>query len=605
MSSPFLLGPHGQPAGHGPSGRGSGARADEDLLLVILTGVAALLLGAGLLVWSAGQIAGRLAVGGWPRVDPTSALGILARLPGHASDPAAAWPAPARGSLPGPVPIYTALTVELLLAGFAVAAVWQRVLLWRSGTRQRARDRSFRWARRDQLRPLLVDGPERGRLLLGRLTRRRLVAAEPRASTLVVAPTQAGKTTRLVVPNVLGWRGPLVVTSVKADVLTATHGQREDRGHVQVFDPTGATGYDTARWSPLLTCATYDAAERTASWLVQAAGDPDNPHARYWEQLGARLLGPMLFAAAGTARSMSEVARWVDRRAEEEVSEILEALADRDALDAWSATTAREERAKDSVYGTAEVLLRAFTSPSVRDATTLDGDSDRIDVDRLLDGDNTLYLVAPEHEQHRLRPLFEALVQAVVRAAQDRYARTGQPLDPPLLLMLDEAANIAPLRNLDTLAATGAGQGILLCTVWQDLAQLDALYSRRAATVINGHRAKVLLAGQADLGTLDQLSRHIGDDELVRPAPTWSTDGRRSLTEHATDVRLAPVEYLRQLPTGQAIVLYGNLPPIRLRLLPYNYNPSHLIYGPDGSVVRGAPRKYRKAARNRADSLVG
>lgn len=178
-------------------------------------------------------------------------------------------------------------------------------------------------------------------------------------------------------------------------------------------------------------------------------------------------------------------------------------------------------------------------------------------------------------------------MQSVIRAAQDRYARTGRPLDPPLLLMLDEAANIAPLRNLDTIAATGAGQGIQLCTVWQDLAQLDALYTRRAATVINGHRARIHLAGQADLGTLDQLSRHIGDDELVRPAPTWSSDGRRSLTEHATDVRLAPIDYLRQMPTGDAIVLYGNLPPIRLRTLPYGDDP---MLGPPTARARpGGP----------------
>ena len=568
MSTPSLLGPHGEPPGHRPPRRGGGpARADDDQWLVLAAGTAALIAVAGLLIWTSGQVAARLAVGAWPRVTPTAALGIAVRLPANLADPAAAWPGPAREAMPGPVPIYSVLVLELLLAGAATGALWQRVIAWRAGARQRARDRSFRWARRDQLRPLLVDGPERGRLLLGCLGKRH-VAAEPRASVLVVAPTQAGKTTRVVVPNVLAWRGPLVVTSVKADILAATINRRTDRGHVQLFDPTAATGYPAARWSPLLACGTYDAAERTASWLVQAAGDPDNPHARYWEQLGARLLGPMLFAAAGTNLSMSDVARWVDRRAEDEVTEILDALADSDALDAWSATTAREERAKDSVYGTAEVLLRAFTSPSVREATTVESDSDRIDVDRLLDGDNTLYLVAPEHEQHRLRPLFEALVQAVVRAAQDRYARTGEPLDPSLLLMLDEAANIAPLRNLDTLAATGAGQGIQLCTVWQDLAQLDAIYNRRAATVLNGHRAKMLLAGQADLGTLDQLSRHIGDDELVRPAPTWGSDGRRSLTEHVADVRLAPVEYLRQLPRGHAIVLYGNLPPIRLHLLP-------------------------------------
>jgi type IV secretion system protein VirD4 len=168
-------------------------------------------------------------------------------------------------------------------------------------------------------------------------------------------------------------------------------------------------------------------------------------------------------------------------------------------------------------------------------------------------------------------------VQSVVRAAQDRYARTGHPLDPPLLLMLDEAANIAPLRNLDTLAATGAGQGIQLCTVWQDLAQIDAIYNRRAPTVINGHRGRVHLTGQADLGTLDQLSRHIGDDEYVRPAPTWSSDGRRSVSEHAADVRLAPIDYLRQMPVGEAVVLYGNLAPIRLRLLPYHDDPTTAV----------------------------
>lgn len=79
---------------------------------------------------------------------------------------------------------------------------------------------------------------------------------------------------------------------------------------------------------------------------------------------------------------------------------------------------------------------------------------------------------------------------------------------------------------------------------------------------------------------------HIGDDELVRPAPTWSSDGRRSLTEHATDVRLAPVDYLRQLPLGDAIVIYGNLPPIRLRALPYGDDPTC-----------GAPRPERRARR--------
>ena len=68
----------------------------------------------------------------------------------------------------------------------------------------------------------------------------------------------------------------------------------------------------------------------------------------------------------------------------------------------------------------------------------------------------------------------------------------GKPLDPPLLLVLDECANIAPLRDLPTLASTGAGQGIQLVSVFQDMAQINAVYGRdHAPTIVSNHRAKV------------------------------------------------------------------------------------------------------------------
>ena len=70
-------------------------------------------------------------------------------------------------------------------------------------------------------------------------------------------------------------------------------------------------------------------------------------------------------------------------------------------------------------------------------------------------------------------------------------AETGTPLDPPLLLVLDECANIAPLRDLATLASTGAGQGIQLISVFQDMAQIYAVYGR-------DHARKVVRAAMAD-----------------------------------------------------------------------------------------------------------
>jgi len=183
----------------------------------------------------------------------------------------------------------------------------------------------------------------------------------------------------------------------------------------------------------------------------------------------------------------------------------------------------------------------------------------------LLDGDGTLYLVAPTHAQDRLRPLFEALVMSVVREAQNR-AQAGRPCDPGLLLLLDEAGNVAPLRDLPSIASTGRGQGIQVVSVWQDLAQLTDRYGRLASTVVNNHRGKLALSGITDLGTLDYLSKLLGEQDVDRVSVTDQAGGGTSTSWSQQRERLAPADVLRQLPLGSGVLVYGSLPPARVRL---------------------------------------
>jgi type IV secretion system protein VirD4 len=86
-------------------------------------------------------------------------------------------------------------------------------------------------------------------------------------------------------------------------------------------------------------------------------------------------------------------------------------------------------------------------------------------------------------------------------------AQTDKPLDPPLLIVLDEAANTAPVPDLDVIASTGAGQGIQLVTVFRDLAQVEAL--RQACTDDRQQppRAKVFASGISDPDTRSQGAR--------------------------------------------------------------------------------------------------
>ncbi|MGO8861570.1 MAG: type IV secretory system conjugative DNA transfer family protein [Acidimicrobiales bacterium] len=435
---------------------------------------------------------------------------------------------------------------------------------------RRASRRGARWARRRDLRPLLVgpDGPPPGRLLLGAVpgaARLSGVAAETAQSLVVIGPTQSGKTTSLAVPAILGWRGPVVAASVKSDLLRDTRGSCARRGRVWCIDPTGCTGAPASTWSPLTACRDWRGACRAAAELCEAAkGEGTTADGEFWYATAGKLLAPLFAAAALDGRTMTDVVRWVDTQEVGEVADILERAAPSEVLQAARATWCRDERTRSSIYTTAETVLAPFAhAPPGPPA----GGS--FEPGLLLGGPHTLYLCAPAHDQRRLRGYFTALTQHVLAEAFARATRAGRPLDPPLLVVLDEAAHIAPLPELDGLAATCASHGIQIVTVWQDLAQVRGRYGARAPTVLNNHRAKLFLPGIADPDTLEYASRLVGDEETSHPSVTRDHTGRRSTTSTTGPRRLLPPESLRCLARGRAVLVYGTLPPARLQLRPW------------------------------------
>jgi type IV secretion system protein VirD4 len=483
--------------------------------------------------------------------------------------------------------------IPLALGGVLFAAVQAREFPALARSHQR-KGRGARWARRRDLRPLLLGRTHDvhpGRLVLGsvpRVIHPELVAAERAQSVVVVGPTQSGKTTAFALPAILAWEGPVVAASVKSDLLRHTKARRHERGRVWCVDPTGSTGERASTWSPLTACADWATARRVAADLAETArGDGTTADGEFWSATAAKLLAPLFFAAARDGRALADVVRWVDTQEASEVSSILEGVGVVEVLDAARASWCRDERTRSSVYTTAETILAPFVD-------TGGSPTDAFDPVDLFGGVHTLYLCAPAHDQRRLRGYFTALTQQVLSHAFVQATRTGKPLDPPLLVVLDEAAHIAPLPELDGLAATCASHGIQLVTVWQDLAQVRARYGSRAPTVLNNHRAKLFLPGIADPDTLDYASRLIGDEEITLPAVTRDPSGGRSTTSSRTPRRLLPPEDLRCLRRGDAVLVYGTLPPARLRLRPWWATNSR---GPRGWGRRAGARSGTRARR--------
>ena len=152
--------------------------------------------------------------------------------------------------------------------------------------------------------------------------------------------------------------------------------------------------------------------------------------------------------------------------------------------------------------------------------------------------------------------------------------------------MLDECANIAPLRDLATIASTGAGQGIQLVSVFQDMAQINAVYGRDSApTIVSNHRAKIILSSIVDPQTLDYVARLLGDEETRLHSSTTGADGRRWRTESTGYRSLAPANALREMKPGEGLLVSGHLAPARITLRPW-FNDRRLR-----SIVAGATRE--------------
>ncbi len=325
--------------------------------------------------------------------------------------------------------------------------------------------RGAHWAQRSELRALSVNGLEPGRLVLGTLARSRgkpsqsLLAAEPAQSVAVIGPTQSGKTTSLAVPAILGWEGPVVAASVKTDLVHDTLAWRRRCGRVWCFDPARTTGLPASQWSPLPAAQTWSGARRVAADLTEVTKSAGTTaDGEFWYATAAKLLAPLLFAAAHGGLQMSDVVRWVDTQEVAEVAAILDSAGVPEALQAARATWQRDDRQRSSVYTTAETVLEPFANPEApsgdtpahrpQDGPVWDGprrghppgaaetppygtpavgagspggwgdpDPGDIDPEMLLHGSHTLYLCAPAHDQRRLRGLFTAVVKQVLEVA--------------------------------------------------------------------------------------------------------------------------------------------------------------------------------------------
>ncbi|WP_406147170.1 type VI secretion protein [Streptomyces sp. NBC_01012] len=260
--------------------------------------------------------------------------------------------------------------------------------------------------------------------------------------------------------------GPALVVTSDPSVWAETKDARSKLGPVLVYDP-GHLCDTPARlhWSPVAGCDDPAVAGSRAAALLT----PVRPLARADAAVAdtaETLLRCWLHAAAVDGRPFRQVHRWASGYGAQDPVRVLRThpkAASGLAGLLESALTAYPERREVAQ----ELTVRAFealSSVHIREACTPNR-ADALVLDSFAREGGTLYVVGEPIEDPRHRPgampLLTALASHVVEHGRRMAARsTDGRLDPPMTLVLDDVAAVAPLPQLPELLSAGQGQGM-------------------------------------------------------------------------------------------------------------------------------------------------
>jgi type IV secretory pathway TraG/TraD family ATPase VirD4 len=434
-------------------------------------------------------------------------------------------------------------------------------------------------AKARSLRPSLktakrIDAKDTG-ILLGNLqgTRHEVRMGYEDVAVAIMAP-RSGKTTSLAIPSILAAPGPVLLTSNKAagDAFTATIDARAKVGRTWSMDPQHiAHAAREMWWNPLADAKTLDGSGRLAGHFLAASVDASQ-QGDFWSKAGSNILSQLFLAAALGDRPITDVMTWLAFPADRTPLDVLRDHGFTAVAAQLKGTVEGPPETRDGIYETARQYAAALLNSEIAAWVTPQKDVPEFRPSQFVTSADTLYLLSKDGGGGA-SALIAACADSVMRAATAQAERAGGRLDPPMLAILDEAANVCKISDLPDLYSHLGSRGIIPITILQSYRQgqkvwgdagMDAMWS--ASTV------KVIGSGIDDPDFADKLSRLIGDHD-VETTSTSTSDSGKSTSVSMRQERILPADAIRALPKGTALVFATGMRAAMLDLRPWYLEP--------------------------------
>ena len=153
--------------------------------------------------------------------------------------------------------------------------------------------------------------------------------------------------------------------------------------------------------------------------------------------------------------------------------------------------------------------MAPFDIQELRDLTMYD----ELELDTLGDRKSALLLIMSDTDStfnFLISMVYTQLFNLLCDKADDVY---GGKLPIHVRCLIDEAANIGQIPNLEKLVATIRSREISACLVLQAKSQLKAIYKDHADTIVGNMDSQIFLGG-SEPGTLKELSEMLGKETI-------------------------------------------------------------------------------------------
>lgn len=427
-----------------------------------------------------------------------------------------------------------------------------------------------------------LGAPGRG-FLLGKLgppkSRRPYLASTTFPHALLVAPTGRGKGVGFVIPNLLTFKGSVVVLDVKGENFLETSRHRTSIGdRVIRFAPADWDGHPTFRYNPLQRIYEMKNPDRQMMELRLTAGlflQSDS------ERVSGLLQGGInLFVAAGM------LAFERDTPTLGAIHRLVSEGSDKQKAYAKLGREARHPAVKLMFEGLASINndtltsylsllltsgLDTWSNGAIAAATSASDFSFR----DLRKRPHAIYLEVAPDMVRPLAPLIRLFFSDLIASLQAKEPGPDEPW--PVMILLDEFDRLGRMPIVAESIKTLRSYGAHLALVTQTIPALDEIYGENTRLSLQGGAGVKLYLTPSDQKTVAELSQSVGRTTkrvISRSHPLGPhTLKSRTLTERTEDAPLLSEDQARTMSLEDVVLVIDAQSPIRAKRIKYYEDP--------------------------------